>query len=132
MLISAAWYKQVEPWKKEQLITASELMSVLNDNKKDKPVIYNIGYVNDIPGAIRIGSIKEPENLDNFEKELNKLNKNQDIVIYCGCCPFKDCPNIRPAFKYISEHGFTNHKLLDLPQNIKSDWIDKGYPLKTN
>jgi hypothetical protein len=23
---------------------------------------------------------------------------------------------------------FTNYRLLDLPHNIKKDWIDKGYP----
>jgi hypothetical protein len=25
--------------------------------------------------------------------------------------------------------GFTNGKLLNIPTNVKKDWIDKGYPL---
>lgn len=130
LFISAAWYKQGELWKKEQLISPGDLISILKDSKKEKPVIFNIGFVNDIPGAIRIGSIKESENLEKFEIELRKLNRNQFIVIYCGFYPYSDCPNVSPAFRYLSEQGFSNHKLLDLPQNIKNNWIDKRLSFK--
>ena len=44
--------------------------------------------------------------------------------------PYKNCPNVRPAFTLLNEMKFTNHKLLDLPANLKVDWIDKGYPMQ--
>ncbi len=43
-------------------------------------------------------------------------------------CTIANCPNIRPAFSLLNEMKFTNHKLLDIPKNIKVDWIDKGFP----
>jgi hypothetical protein len=60
---------------------------------------------------------------------LEKLPKDASIVVYCGCCPYRSCPNVRPAFNLLNSMGFKNHKLLDLPQNIKVDWIDHGYPV---
>lgn len=128
--ITAYRLKQQNPWKESQIMEPSELMTIIKDPKSKKPVIFNIGFVNDIPGAIKIGSINESENLEKFNLEIGNLKKDDLIVIYCGCCPFKDCPNIRPAFSHLTEHGFINHKLLNLPQNLKVDWINKGYPLK--
>jgi thiosulfate/3-mercaptopyruvate sulfurtransferase len=28
----------------------------------------------------------------------------------------------------LKELKFTHYKLLDLPHNMKTDWLDKGYP----
>jgi hypothetical protein len=52
------------------------------------------------------------------------------VVIYCGCCPFAKCPNVRPAFSTLLGMGFKNPRLLNLSHNLKADWIDKGYPLE--
>ena len=57
---------------------------------------------------------------------LNKLDKNTEIVLVCGCCPFEHCPNIRPSFELMTEMKFTNQKLLNLSHNLKVDWINKG------
>lgn len=122
--------KQQNPWKDSQLIEPRDLMAAIKGPATSKPVIFNIGFVNDIPGAINIGAVNEPDNLAKFDKQLKDLKKDTPIVIYCGCCPFKDCPNVRPAFKYLTNQGFKNHRLLNLPQNLKADWINKGYPLK--
>ena len=73
----------------------------------------------EIAGSGGFGSI-------NYEKHFLK---KRNIVIYCGCCPFKDCPNIRPAFSLLNSMKFTNHKLLNLPLNLKTDWINHGYPM---
>ncbi len=73
--------------------------------------------------------MKDSINLLKWKNELQKLPRNTDIVIYCGCCPFEHCPNIRPAFKLLNDMGFTNQKLLNLSHNLKADWIDKGYPI---
>jgi hypothetical protein len=38
------------------------------------------------------------------------------------------CPNIRPAFAALHEMGFTKVRVVSIPTNFKTDWIDKGYP----
>lgn len=118
-----------ENWTEKQLMESSELAKILNDPKAPKPIIYSIGPGGNIKGSIEMGAAQEKENFDKLKAELNKLAKDTDIVVFCGCCPFKDCPNIRPAFKLLNEMKFTNHKLLNLSHNLKVDWIDKGYPM---
>jgi thiosulfate/3-mercaptopyruvate sulfurtransferase len=81
-----------------------------------------------LKGSIDIGPANNKANLDKLKQFLTKEKKDRSIVIYCGCCPFEHCPNIRPAFILLNEMKFTNHKLLALQHNIKIDWINKGYP----
>ena len=117
-----------EPWTKQQLLEPSDLAEVLNNPNSPQPVVYSIGPQAIIKNSIDIGPAQEKEYLEKFKQQLTRLPKNTDIVIYCGCCPFNKCPNIRPAFKLLSETGYISCKLLDLPHNIKIDWIDHGYP----
>ena len=119
-----------EPWKKEQLMEASELAAIINNPNAKKPIIYSVGPGADIKGSIEMGAAQEKENLDKLKIALSKLDKNTEIVLLCGCCPFEHCPNIRPSFELMNEMKFTNHKLLNLSHNLKVDWIDKGYPMK--
>lgn len=117
-----------EPWNENQLMPPSDLANVIN-NGKAQPIIFSIGPGAIVKGSIDIGPAKEKENLKKLKEALSKLPKDTGIVIYCGCCPFQHCPNIRPAFQLLNKMKFTNHKLLNLPKNIKVDWIDKGYPV---
>jgi thiosulfate/3-mercaptopyruvate sulfurtransferase len=119
-----------EPWTANQLMPPSELADVINSTSTHKPIVFSIGVMAVIKGSIDIGPAKEKANLEKFSKELEKLPKNADIVIYCGCCPFANCPNIRPAFKLLNELKFTNHKLLNLKTNIKVDWMNMNYPVE--
>jgi len=118
-----------EPWTSTQLMEPEKLAAILNDSTAPQPLIINMGPVNSIKGAIKTGPAKEKESLKNLKNLLSKEDKKRAIVIYCGCCPFKDCPNIRPAFSLLTEMKFTNHKLLNLPRNLKVDWINHGYPM---
>jgi hypothetical protein len=81
-----------------------------------------------IPYSRDIGMVKETENLKKFKDQLADLPKESKIVVYCGCCPYEHCPNVRPAIQVLKDLKFTNYFLLDLPHNIKVDWINKGYP----
>jgi len=119
-----------EPWKQDQLIEPSALAAILDNPSAKQPVIYSIGYGGGIKNSTLEGPMKESTNLLKWKNELEKLPRDTDIVIYCGCCPFEHCPNIRPAFKLLNEMGFTNQKLLDFSHNLKADWLDKGYPVK--
>jgi hypothetical protein len=108
----------------------ADLAEVINNPATKKPVIICVGPGALIKGSIDTGPAKEKENLEKLRKELTGLSKDADIVIYCGCCPFDHCPNIRPAFSLLNEMKFTNHKLLNLEHNLRTDWVNKGYPQK--
>lgn len=118
-----------EPWTKEQLMEPADLANIINNPTAKKPIIYSVGPGGDIKGSIEMGAAQEKENLDKLKVALNKLSKDTEIVIFCGCCPFEHCPNIRPSFELLNDMKFTNHKLLNMPHNLKVDWIDKGYPM---
>jgi len=80
--------------------------------------------------AVDIGPAKDKENLKKLKTLLSEEKKDKNIVIYCGCCPFQNCPNIRPAFELLNKMKFTNHKLLNMPHNLKADWINFNYPMQ--
>jgi hypothetical protein len=122
-----------EPWTDKQLIEPAELAKIVGDPAAPKPVILDIGPVSSfrggpIKGSIVVGSANEPQNLQKLREVVSHYPKDADLVIYCGCCPFKDCPNIRPAFKVLQEMKFTQPRLLNIPKNLKTDWIKPGYP----
>ncbi len=118
-----------EPWKSTQLIAPADLAKMITDQNVKQPIIFSIGPGAIIKGSIEIGLAKDSANLAKFKQQLAHLPKDADIVIYCGCCPFEHCPNIRPAFSLLNQMKFTRHKLLNLEHNIKIDWINKGYPV---
>ena len=120
--------KYQEPWTSGQLLNPADLASVISDPKARKPLIFCVGPGALILGSIDIGPGKEKENLEKFKLQLSKLPRDANIVIYCGCCPFEHCPNIRPAFILLNEMKFTNAHLVNLEHNIKTDWVAKGYP----
>jgi hypothetical protein len=117
------------PWTGSELIEPSVLADMLTKSTKNAPVIFNIGAVENIKGAKHIGAVSNAENMKTLKGTVSALPKNTAIVIYCGCCPFTKCPNIRPAFLELQKGGFTNVKLLNMPVNLKTNWIAHGYPL---
>ncbi len=113
-------------WTNDQLLAPSELSATLKSNK-DLPVVFSIGPGAVIPNSKEMGMIREAVNMNKFKEALSKLPKDTKIVVYCGCCPYEHCPNVRPAIQLLKEMKFTNYKLLDLPHYIRVDWIQKGY-----
>jgi hypothetical protein len=114
-------------WTADQLMEPAALAQTLKINKK-VPIIISVGPGALIPNSIDIGMASEEKKLDKFKEEISRLPKDTSIVIYCGCCPFERCPNVRPAIDVLKKMKFTNYHLLNLPTNIKTDWISKGYP----
>jgi hypothetical protein len=115
-------------WTPEQLLEPSDLASAIQA-KKDVPVIISIGPGATIPQSIAIGMVNEKAVIDKLKQQLAKTPKDKKVVIYCGCCPFEHCPNVRPAISTLKEMKFSNYYLLNIPSNMKKDWIDKGYPV---
>ena len=129
LTVAAFIRKQTEPWRPDQLIAPEDLATIINSSTEVKPLIISVGPSGLIKDAVDIGPTHEKQNLNKLNELLSKEKKDREIVIYCGCCPFKNCPNIRPAFSLLNSMKFTKHKLLDLPHNLKADWINYGYPI---
>jgi len=89
-LIATAFIeKQTEPWRPDQLMAPKDLAEIINNTTSVKSLIISIGPVGLIKGAVDIGPTHEKDNLSKLKKLLQNENKDRDIVIYCGCCPFK-------------------------------------------
>ena len=117
-----------EPWTEKQLMAPADLAALINNPRAKKPIIFSVGPGALIRGSKDMGPVHETENLDKFRKALTLLPPDTELVVYCGCCPFEHCPNIRPAFSLLNEMKFTHAHLLNIVTNIKTDWIAKGYP----
>ena len=120
------------PWAESQLLAPAVLADLLKTGESNKPVIFNMGTVEDIKSAKHIGALSNELNAVKLKAALQGVAKNNTVVIYCGCCPFAKCPNIRPAFLALTRAGYTNVKVLNLPVNLKTNWINNGYPLAGN
>ncbi|MCX6180905.1 MAG: rhodanese-like domain-containing protein [Bacteroidetes bacterium] len=117
-------------WKKEQLMEPADLAKILKDDKAKKPVVLNVGSVEDIKTAINAGPCSIASGIKKLEAELPKIKKTQDIVIYCGCCALEHCENIKPAYDLILKAGYKKVKILNIPVGLAEDWRAKGYPMK--
>ena len=126
-LLTGTVAKSQEPWKASQLLAPAVLAEKIQ--QKAAPVIISVGPGAVIPNSVDIGMTGNAANYEKLKSYLKGTDKNKEIVVYCGCCPFEHCPNIRPAFTLLNSLGFVNAKLLNLSTNIKTDWINKGYPV---
>jgi 3-mercaptopyruvate sulfurtransferase SseA len=122
------------PWTGSDLVTAAQLNSQLPSVKAGKVILIHVGFralydQGHIPGSQYAGPGVKPESLVALRKLVEKMPHDREIVIYCGCCPWEVCPNIRPAFQALKQMGFSNLKVLDIPVRLETDWAAKGYPL---
>jgi len=118
-----------EPWTSKQLLDPAILAKKITNNQTKNMLIICIGPDAIIKNSVDVGATQSASNVAKLKAQLKNVNKDKEVVVYCGCCPFDRCPNVRPAFKTLNEMGFKNAKLLNLPNNIKTNWIDKGYPM---
>jgi thiosulfate/3-mercaptopyruvate sulfurtransferase len=89
------------------------------------PVLYRSAH---ITGTSFAGPGSKAEGIADLKKAVAGQPHDRDIILYCGCCPFDKCPNIRPALAALHEMGFTHVKAMMVETNLKTDWIDKGFP----
>jgi thiosulfate/3-mercaptopyruvate sulfurtransferase len=116
-----------------QLISPEDLVKVLQAPKAERPLILNVGpwmlyRQAHIPDSEYIGAGSDKSGLEQLRKRVKSLPHTQAIVLYCGCCPWEHCPNVRPAFKELGAIGFSNVKVLYIADNFGTDWVYKGYP----
>jgi thiosulfate/3-mercaptopyruvate sulfurtransferase len=123
-----------DPWKDSDLIEPQALAARITSSAP-KPKILYVGFPilyrgAHISGAELAGPASKPEGLELLKQTAAKLPRSQELIIYCGCCPWDRCPNVRPAFRLLHEMGFTRLKLVTIPTNMSTDWVTKGYPVE--
>jgi rhodanese-related sulfurtransferase len=116
------------------LIQPQDLAALLAA-KGTTPAIFHVGpnllyRGKHIPGAIYAGPASQPEGIEALKLAAGKLPRGRAVVLYCGCCPWDRCPNVKPAMALLKEMGFTNVKAMFVETNFPKDWIDKGYPVE--
>ena len=116
------------PWTAEQAVPPSVLAAKIVKKQTKNILILSVGPSAVVKGSVDLGAMGDAENLKKLEDYVKNIDKKKEIIIYCGCCPYERCPNIRPPFNKLVEMGFKKVKVLDLPTNVKTDWIDHNYP----
>jgi thiosulfate/3-mercaptopyruvate sulfurtransferase len=114
-------------------IKPEEAARLLAARNQPQPSVIYVGFPSlytgaHVTGAILAGPASKPGGMDQLRQVVKDMPRNHPIVIYCGCCPFDKCPNIRPAYTTLQEMGFTNVKVVVIPTNLHTDWVSKGYP----
>lgn len=118
----------------DQLIQPHDLARLLADTTGKRPVVLHVGpkilfQSGHIAGSRHVGPASTPTALVALKQALREIPHQQQIVLYCGCCPWADCPNVGPALLAAREMGLESVRLLHLPRNLQHDWIDKGLPI---
>jgi thiosulfate/3-mercaptopyruvate sulfurtransferase len=131
-LLAAALFASLllagDPWNANDVLQPSEVAANLKGAlviHVGFPVLYRAAH---IAGSQYAGPGSKPEGIADLKKALAAEPRNRRVILYCGCCPWEKCPNIRPAYSALREMGFTDLKVMIVPENLKTDWIDKGYP----
>jgi thiosulfate/3-mercaptopyruvate sulfurtransferase len=99
----------------------------------EKPAIICVGFqflftAAHIPGSLYRGPGREGAGIVSLAQWAGNAPKGKTTVLYCGCCPWTQCPNIEPAYVALKQMSFSQVKVLRLNQNFGTDWVDKGYP----
>ena len=123
-----------DSWTPSEVLAPAQVAKQMS-GKGAQPLIIHVGFPAlykgaHIPGSQFAGPGSKPPGLEELAKVTASTPKGREIVLYCGCCPWDKCPNVRPAYRQLHEKGFTNVKVLMIPTNIHTDWVEHGYPVE--
>lgn len=122
-----------ESGRQSGFVTAEQLVRDLKG--PNPPIVVHVGVQSlyedsHVPGALHFQGVNTPETQAAFQKDLEQLPQDRDIVLYCGCCSFDMCPFIQPAFSQANAARGERIKVLFLPKSFEADWVAKGYPIQ--
>jgi hypothetical protein len=122
------------PWTQAQVLHSTDLNRMLAD-KAVQPKVFNVGFEvlyksKHIAGSIYAGPGSKEAGIEALKLAVAHVPKDSQIILYCGCCPWDHCPNMKPAFKVLQGMGFKKIKVLEIPTNFTKDWIDLGFPVE--
>jgi hypothetical protein len=118
-----------------ELINTQDLAKILQSPQGERPFLIYVGFrlpytQAHIPGSEYFGPAANQAVVQQLPKHVQGLARNRSIVIYCGCCPWSHFPNVKPAYEALHNLGFTKLKVLYIPDNLGTDWVNKGYPVE--
>jgi len=132
LLLTSLAFSQASAIPASRLITPEDLVKILK-SPHEKPVIIQVGsrvlfQEAHTPGSEYLGPAASDAGIIQLKRRLESVPRGREIVIYCGCCPWGHCPNVKPADDALQAMGFKNVKVLYLANNFGADWVDRGYP----
>lgn len=121
------------PWPESAVVPPKALVARIKS--AGPPTVIQISYdllfkEGHVPGALHAGPGESPEGLAAVKKLVKGLPRDREIVLYCGCCPYKECANLLPVYKLMREMGFTRLEVLELENDFFVDWTRQGYPIE--
>ncbi|HYL84849.1 MAG TPA: rhodanese-like domain-containing protein [Candidatus Angelobacter sp.] len=127
--------KPVDPWLSSETMQPAQLAKMLIDKYSSLPTVVFVGFRSlyvggHVPDAAFHGTASTEQGLAELKSWAGALPRSTELVIYCGCCPFDKCPNIRPAYTALNGMGFKKIRVLLLPTSFAVDWADKHYPMQ--
>lgn len=125
--------QDVPPAIRAPLMPPADLNARLEEVRSGRIVVLHVGpqYLwgkGHIPGSRWVGEAGTEGGLAALEAALKAIPPDIEVVAYCGCCPFSHCPNIQPARQALA--GRAKASFLDLPTNLRTDWIEKGFAVE--
>src|SRR4051812_45656529 len=101
LLISAL--QAADPWTAQDTVAPKDVAGNLKT-----PLVLHVGFpvlyrASHIAGSQFAGPGSKQEGLGLLKKAVAGQPLNREILLYCGCCPWDKCPNIRPAFAALRE-----------------------------
>lgn len=117
-----------------QLLQPQDLNRILHGPRNERPLVLQVGShvmfrEAHIAGSEYAGPGSSNDGLNVLRNRVKTLPRATFIVLYCGCCPWDRCPNVGPAYMLLHNMGFTRVKVLYLPENFGTDWMNRGYPV---
>jgi hypothetical protein len=117
------------------LISAQDLAKILQSPQRERPLLIYVGFrlpytQAHIPGSVFFGPAANQAVVQRLQKHVEALPRDRFVVVYCGCCPWSRCPNVKPAYEALHNLGFRKLKVLYIPDNLGTDWVNKGYPVE--
>jgi hypothetical protein len=125
-----------DPWSAAQTVQPADLVKELAaPAHPNEPAVVCVGFRPlyqgaHIPHAVFHGAASSAQGLAELKTWAKSIPKATNVVLYCGCGPLAHCPNLRPAFVAMRDMGFTNLRVLILPNDFNTDWIQKGYAIE--
>lgn len=122
------------PWTSAQVLHVDDLAKLV-PVKANGPLLLQVGFAvqfnsKHIPGAIHAGPAREDTGLAELRKAVAGVPKNREIVLYCGCCPWDHCPNMKPAYTLLHSLGYSKVKVVEIPTSFLKDWVEQGHPVE--
>jgi thiosulfate/3-mercaptopyruvate sulfurtransferase len=123
------------PWNSAEVIHAADLSRIVADKKAEQPSIFQVGFetmfkTQHVPGSVYAGPGRSDAGIELLKHAVAGVPKDRTIVLYCGCCPWDHCPNMKPAYKVLHDLGYAHIKVVEIPASFQIDWIDNGFPVE--